>query len=92
MNIAESKPKVTLKLIAASILVLLGIILAFGYPTGGVRANRTQTKHIVSKTVITPQSKTTSKAVTVKKDEPKKKRVVRVVPPPSNDNSDDEGC
>jgi len=90
------------KLIAAGITLLLGIILAIGYPTGGVKANkitRTQTVQHKTNTVEQntvqkekPKKIITAKQTVVKKERPKKKRVIPVTPPPSNEGEDEEGC
>lgn len=80
-----------IKLISAGIVLLLGLILAIGYPTGGVKVERAGQRQIISKTVITPQTNTTSKSAVVKKEEPKK-RVIPVAPPPNSDEAEEEGC
>lgn len=90
------------KLIAAGITLLLGIILAIGYPTGGVKANkitRIQTVQHKTNTVEQntvqkekPKKIITAKQTVVKKERPKKKRVIPVTPPPSNEGDDEEGC
>lgn len=87
------------KLIAAGITLLLGLILAIGYPTGGVKANKiTKTQTVQHKTNTVEQSTVqkenpiTARQSVVKKEKPKKKRVIPVTPPPSNEGDDEEGC
>lgn len=80
------------KLIAAGITLLLGLILAIGYPTGGVKANKIQQKQIVQRTTV-QHNTDTIRHVNIKKDKSKKKRVIPVPPPStSNEESQDEGC
>ena len=79
-----------IKLISAGIFLLLGLILAIGYPTGGVKANKVQQKQVVQKKVVADQNTKKSKSAVIKKEEPKKKRVIPVTPPPSNEGEDDK--
>ncbi len=82
-----------LKLISAGIFLLLGIILAIGYPTGGVKANKENRTQVVNKAVVLKTNTNTTQQAVVKKEKPKKKRVVPVTPPPSNnDEAEEEGC
>ncbi len=82
-----------LKLISAGIFLLLGIILAIGYPTGGVKANRSSGTQAVNKPAVVQQSVNTTKQAVVQKEKPKKKRVIPITPPPSNnDEAEEEGC
>jgi len=80
------------KLIAAGITLLLGLILAIGYPTGGVKANKITRVQVVEKTTVQHKVNATGHAI-VKKGKPKKKRIISIPPPSSNtEESQDEGC
>ncbi len=82
-----------LKIISAIIALILGLILAIGYPTGGVKAHK-NTQYRVTRMnnhVTHTQNANTHKAL-VKKEKPKKKRIVTVTPPQNTEESDDEGC
>lgn len=92
LKIGNKKP--TGKMIAAAIILLLGIILAIGYPTGGVKAHKNYTnKNTVKKAVVSqPAVKQPGRTNKVIKKKVTKKRVVQPVSPSLNNNSDDEGC
>jgi len=92
MNTSDKKSESKAKLIAAGITLLLGIILAIGYPTGGVKANKIQHRQVVLQNVVSTQSSTSPKSAVVKKETSKKKRVISIALPPSNDDSQEEGC
>ncbi len=79
--------KISIKFIAAITVILLGFILAVGYPGKDVMLEKVKTKKIEGQ--IIKQQKYIPKTSTVKKE---KKKIV-VTPPPSNTNADDdEGC
>lgn len=88
MSEKKEYKKLSANLIAALVAILLGFILAVGYPTGGVKASnvfRPQTSKI-----ITPQS---AKKTTLNNKTKAKKKVVKELPPPtSGENTEDEGC
>ncbi|GEM_PF-5805150 len=83
-----------LKQISAIVALVLGLILAIGYPTGGVKADKEVNEQIVThKNFVThPQNNNVKKPI-VKKEKPKKKRVIPIAPQPGNaEESQDEGC
>ena len=92
LKIGNKKP--TGKVIAAAITLLLGIILAIGYPTGGVKAHKSYThKHVVKRSVVSkPGVKQPANTNQVIKKKVSKKRVVQPIKPSINSNDDDEGC
>lgn len=65
MNTSDKKPESKAKLIAAGITLLLGIILAIGYPTGGVIVNGAQQNKIISRTIVKNQNNNTTNAEVV---------------------------
>ena len=85
----SNKKKISFKIIAAGITLLLGIILAIGYPTGGVKADYSNRQHVVVKHTTTKQ---TGKTHLIKKQETRKRVNIPVTPPTANDESGDEGC
>ncbi len=88
----ENKGNSKLKLIAAAFMLLLGIILAIGYPTGGIKAPKHKERAVLH---VRQKSETQSSSpakTTVKKSVQKKKRIQPVAPPLESDESQDEGC
>ena len=86
----EKSKNISFKIIAAGITLLLGIILAIGYPTGGVKPNNSKRHRVVVN--HTPTTKQTVKKEITKKQEPKKHINTPVAPPSSTEESSDEGC
>ena len=85
----EKSKNISFKIIAAGITLLLGIILAIGYPTGGVKVSNVHKRNVVRQTTTTTHKVNTQ---TTKKTETKKRFNPPVAPPSSSDNSGDEGC
>lgn len=85
------KFKLTVKQIAAAIALLLGVILAIGYPTGGVKAKKDRRITIRQAHTIQKSDKHLTPAVK-NKTAKKKKRVVPIVPPAGVNDTQDEGC
>lgn len=90
MNLKIGGKKLSGKLIAAAITILLGIILAIGYPTGGVKAEKHRRAPVRQTHTIQKSEKHSTAAV--KNKTPKKQRVVPIVPPGGAEESQDEGC
>jgi len=84
MNI---KKKVSINFIAAMAIILLGFILAVGYPGKDAMLEKVNAKKSQSKVI--KQQKYVPKTSTVKKE--KKKKII-IAPPPDAGASDDEGC
>ena len=84
----EKSKNISFKIIAAGITLLLGIILAIGYPTGGVKVSNVHKRKVVRQTTTTHKVNTQ----TTKKTETKKRFNPPVAPPSSTEESSDEGC
>ncbi len=90
----ENNDNQKIKIISAIIALILGLILAIGYPTGGVKANKIVHHRSIRTTnhfAPTPPKNIINKSV-VKKEKPKKKRIIPVPPPANTEESQDEGC
>jgi len=78
--------------ISAVIILLLGIILAIGYPDGGVKAVKQRERAVSNIPHRTETQKSNPTKQIVKKETQKKKRIQPVMPPSGEDDSQDEGC
>ncbi|NOX18759.1 MAG: hypothetical protein GXO87_10830 [Chlorobi bacterium] len=88
----ENKNVSKIYLISAVIIVLLGIILAIGYPDGGVKAVRQRERAVSNIPHRTETQKSAPAKQIAKKETQKKKRIQPVAPPSEQDDSQDEGC
>ncbi len=81
------------QIIAAAITLLLGIILAIGYPTGGVKAKRNNyvLQSSIKRMIINRNLTKKSESNELTK---KKKKIIKhyYQPPINNNDSQDEGC
>ena len=82
----NTKKKVSINFIAAMVVILLGFILAVGYPGKDVMLEKVNAKKSQDKVI--EQQKYVPKTSTVKKE---KKKII-IAPPPDAGASDDEGC
>lgn len=83
----DKKRKISMNFIAAMIVILLGFILAVGYPGKDAMLEKVNAKKSQGK--IIKQQKYVPKTSTVKKE---KKKIIVAPPPPDAGASDDEGC
>ena len=86
----NNKKKPIGKIIAAGFTIILGLILAIGYPYGGVRIAK------LHRRVVRQHQTPTSQKPTVKKSDKQetvaKRKYVPLTAPPASEEAQDEGC